>query len=719
MLRKKLKNFLNAYINILIFIPYFFSVDQLLKTLFSPWKGIVLQRKKRAFELKEIFSVWSFNLISRSIGFTLRIGLLLFYSLIQILIVLFFPLIFLVYLLFLPILVAKDLLFPESEKFKKEKEKFLNSHVLETQNLEKAEEWFNFFYKEHIHKKPWWSLENLFSIPPLAKDWSFSYTVELDSVSEELTSLHYLSKITEIVDREKEIQLLYQYLFEETGGNVFIIGEPGVGKHTLVDALAKNIYENKVSSQLLYKRVLKLNLIKIFSKFDDKTKRKEYFKNLLQETIQAKNIILVIENIHLYLDPNSENNINEELFEFLKSENLHIIGITTTFAYELYIFPQSDLKKLFKELVVKPISKEEALKILLEKFWIYENKYKIILPYETLKAIIELSDDFITEIPFPEKAFKLLEETIFYAVANKIKIITPDIAKNYLQNKLNLPLEITAEFKDKLKNLEKFLKGRIYSQNEAIESISLSLKKAFLNLKGRKKPLASFLFLGPTGVGKTETAKSLAEIFFGSQEKIARIDLGFYQREEDLPKLIGDPRKKIVGKMVKEILELKYGVLLFDELEKAHPKFFNTLLTLLDEGYIIDSSGKKIDCRYLIIIATSNAGYELYSEGRVEKQDLIRYLIEKGIFSPEFLNRFDDIILFNSLPFETILLIAKQKIKKLLEKYEKEYKIKFNISDEEIIKLLKESEWQRFGAREIDRIVLKKIESKIIDQIFS
>ncbi len=721
MVTESFKNFFKAYWNIYLFLPYFFSVTHNIRTLFYPWKNLVAKKTKPGFDFNETLSVISFNLISRGIGFFIRISTLVIYLITQILFTLSFPFLFLAFLLLFPLMLIKDVLFSENTRRLKLKDRFMKNHLLNPKNKEQVEKWFENFYDTHLKKQKWWSVENLFAIQPIGKDWSYGYTVNLNSISIELTSAEYVNRITEIVDRERELKLLQDFLLKQRGGNILIVGEPGVGKHTLVDALAKLSWKNKLHPALSYKRILKIDLLTALSKYKSHPQRINFLKTLLKEAVEAKNIILVIDRINEFLDPEKPDlNIKPALMEFLNSPYLHVIGLVNTFEWQTILKPQSDLQEAFETLVVTEITKDQALNILLKKFWVYEKKYNIFLPFETLQSVLYHSEKFITDIPFPEKAFKLLEESIIYALSKKKKILTPELIQKYLEEKLNIPFTLTEEIKQKLNKVEEELKKSILSQDNALEEISLALKKSLLNLKDRKKPLASFLFLGPTGVGKTETAKTLARIFFGSENKLERIDLGFYQRKEDLPKLLGDANTKTVGELTAKITKLKYGVLLLDELEKAHKSIFNTLLTLLDEGYIVDYTGKKIDCRYLFVIATSNAGSNLYiNNPDLKKEDIINYLIKNEVFSPEFLNRFDDVILFNPLSFDTIFAIAKRKTKKLLDKYKREYKIEFSISDEQLRKELEKSQWKIFGAREIDRVITKKIESQIVEKVLN
>ncbi len=664
----------------------------------------------------------------------MRFSLLFFYVLLQITFIAFLPFIAIIYFLFIPLFYLKTLFeTPEDEKKKQIKDWFLSTHLLNSENQKAVENWFEEYYKQHYQEHCWWKLSNLLTFPPLGRDWAVGYTPTLDNYCEELTSPPYQKKTKNIIDREKEITQIERILTKSEEANVIIVGEAGIGKHTIIDALAKKIYEGTTSSILAYKRVLKINMEKILSLNDDKNKQEAMLEELFTEAAEAKNIIIFIDNFEKYHD------FYSIIEKFAKTPLVQFIAITLPFFYQKIIFPHEKIVQLFSKIDVYEVTKEEAEKILLNFALNLEKRYKLIIPYETIKALIEKSDYYITYIPFPEKAIQLLDEACvltkeIYHKNNQTKAeketlptVTPEIIDKVLFERTHIPISITSQMRNKLLQLENLLKEVIIHQDEAINQLSSALHRSFILIGKRKKPLASFLFLGPTGVGKTETAKTLSEFFFQSitpkpyqsssnnYQYLIRFDMSNYQLKEDIPKLIGDIKSDNPGLLSSAIREHPYGVLLLDELEKANHDLLNIFLTIIDEGYFTDGYGKRVDCKNLIIIATSNAGSDyLYQEkGEISKENFIDYLINNKFFSPEFLNRFDGIVLFKPLTNLAVTAIAKKMLIKIVRDIYQIHKIKLEVSDEFINNIVKKAYQPQFGARHVERIIKTEIENKL------
>jgi len=687
--RDSLHNFGEALINIFIFLPYFFSVSTLLKTLFQPWKNLIVKKTFVGFSFSDWANRFAFNIISRSICAIMRLFIIAFYFILQTMSMIVLPFIALSFFLFTPIFylfsLTQKTVQEEKDIFKK---RFIENHLINNENLSQVEKWFEEYYKQHIRKMTWWKLQNLFSYPPLARDWAVGYTPILDQYTVDLATPSYLHHIKNIVDRKKEITEIEQILTKSVESNVIVVGEEGVGKHTIIDALAKKIYLGKTNTTLMYRRILKMNMEKVFGE--------KNFEDLLKEAEQAKNIILFIDNIDKYVD------LTNSIEKFTKSNLIQVIGVTTPSAYQNFVYSNEKINRIFNKVDVYEISLEEAENILLDAVYSFELLYNVFIPYETIKEVVKKSEFYLTSIPFPEKAVDLLDSACVYA---KQKIVTPEIINIVLTEKTHIPTTISKQIKEKLLNLETLLFSKIIQQDEAVKKLSSALRRSFLLIGKRKKPLASFLFLGPTGVGKTETAKAIADVFFsndidvqtGHAPSLLRFDMSEFQSKYDIPKLIGDSNDP--GLLTSAIRKQGYGVLLLDEVEKADRDLINIFLTITDEGYFIDGLGKKVDCKNLAIIATSNAQSE-------------------NVFSLEFLNRFDGIIKFESLNRESINILAKKIIAKISLDIFKLYKVKVFVSEKTIDLVSKKGFDPKLGARNLERTIRDEIEDKIAKFIF-
>lgn len=732
----KNKNRFNSYIlsyfeaiyNLFIFFPYFFSVGPLFKTLFLPWKKIVSVKASRGFSISEFFNNLMFDIISRSIGFAMRISLILFYVLLQIFFILITPFIIIFAVISSPfILLTMPFTKNEEEKTKDLKDGFISLHSLKDESKNMVASWFDLVYEERFHTKPWYDLKTLMNTPPLARDWAVGYTPNLDEFSINLTSSEYQKNIrNHIVGREAESNLIEQALSSSSEANALLVGNEGVGRHTIIETLSKKVYEGKINNLLSYKRILQLNMEKILAEYTDSKSRENFMESLLYEASYSRSVILVIDNFERYCSTSPNHfDLSLSLEKYGKSNYLQIIGITTPFAYEKYIFNNSKIRNIFTKIDFEEISKDKALYILMEKVLEFEAKHSIIIPYETIVQVVEKSNFFITNIPFPEKALQLLDDICVFAAQNNKKIVLPEIVDTVLTNKTHIPTTLNDEIKNKLLNLEKLLAKRIIGQDEALSELSSTMRRSFLLIGKRKKPISSFLFLGPTGVGKTETAKVLAEVFFGSFENLLRFDMSLFQSKTDVDKLIGSIENLNPGLLTNSIREKPYGILLLDEIEKAHPDILNIFLTIIDEGYFTDGFGQTVDCKNLVIIATSNAGakhiHELLlrqhvntlSQNSISSNSIIDYLVENSLFSPEFLNRFDGVVAYKPIQEDSVNVLAINLVEQLKNIIYENYKVHINVKEETIKEITQKGYEKQFGVRNLQRILRQNLEDKI------
>lgn len=530
---------------------------------------------------------------------------------------------------------------------------------------------------------------------------------------------------------------MQEVLSKSGEANVVLIGEEGVGKRTVVDALARLIYEGQTGKLLAYKRILKLNMEKILTAYTDAKQREQFLEDLLKEAVGAGQVILLIENIDKYCAVGEGRiDLTNSLEKYARQSAIQFIGISTPFFYQRFIFSNEKMNRLFTRIDVKEIGKNEALTTILHIIPQFEMTYNVTIPYETARAVIEKSEFYITSIPFPEKAIELLDQVAAHTSAEaqknpsrKTGMVLPEQVDSVLTEKTHIPTRMTDEMRSKLLSLEQLLGERVLFQTDALSQLAAAIRRSFILLGKRKKPLATFLFLGPTGVGKTETAKALASIFFGNESYLSRFDMSLYQSKEDIKTLIGSLESGNPGLLSSSIRQQPYAVLLLDELEKAHPDLINIFLTVIDEGYFTDGFGKRVDCKNLIIIATSNAGADfIYKQQAVieklssvvevegersQSETLVDHLIKTGVFSPEFLNRFDGVVSYNSISNDAIMAIAKKMSASVQNTILNLYKINLSIKDETLLAAIQKHYNPQFGARNLEHVVTTEIEDKI------
>lgn len=584
---------------------------------------------------------------------------------------------------------------------------------------------------EKERKKRFWLKENLLAKRPIGKNWAFAYTVNLDRYAIDLSEFDPTQyRKAKLIGKEKDLEELKLLLSRPSQNNLILVGETGVGKNTIVHALAKEIRGMEAGSNFNDKRILSLDIMEVVSSVGEKNNIDDVIHLLFSEAAYAGNIILFIKDIHQYLkgDPKSrEEDISAILSAFLPHPDFRIIGTTTPSEFHSNIEKKAGVMKFFDKILIDEMNAEDTMKVLLHKLKSSEAS-RVIFTYQGLRELIKLSKRYMVDSPFPEKALDVMEEVFLFWNNNKSSsTITSEIVDEAISSKIKVPLgEILEDESKKLMNLEKILHQRVIGQEFAIKQIAETMRRARIGMASDEKPLGSFLFMGPTGVGKTESSKALAEAYFGDENRMIRLDMSEYQTQDSIDRLIGSATSGKEGYLINKVKESPYAILLLDEIEKAYPDILNLFLQVLDEGFLTDAFGKKISFRNLIIIATSNAESEIIREliqknmapDEIQKS-VIEYAVKEGVFRPEFLNRFEGVIFFHPLGQEDILRITEL----LMKKYAKKLKEQENIFvefDPNLAKAVSERAFDpAFGARAIDRFIQDKIGDTIVKKIIS
>jgi len=605
--------------------------------------------------------------------------------------------------------------------------KILIDNNLKAGDIENLTWWLESLEERIAGQKKFWEWKNLIKRGSLAKAWAAGYTVTLDRLSTDLSEAVKEQNLSEIIGHQKEIKAVERILSRREINNCLLIGEPGVGKKSMVLALAQKSVVGESLPEVNYKRVVQLNLPSLLAQKESVAGVETILDTIFQEVVSAGNIILVIDEFHNFVGGKERPgviDISGILGPYLNLPQFQILAVATYSGLHKYIEQNPSILALFEKVEVPEISERETLMILENLTFVLERKYKKFISFPALREVVSMAKRYLPAIPFPKGAMDLLDEVMVYVSSTKEKIVRPKHVAKIVSEKTEIPVgEIEVKERETLLNLEKLIHQRIINQEEAVKEVSTALRRARAEVTVRKGPMGCFLSLGPTGVGKTETAKALAEIYFGSEARMIRLDMSEFQNVTDIPRLIGSPGEE--GFLTTQVRERPFSLILLDEIEKAHPNILNLFLQVLDEGFLTDGLGRKVDFKNSIIIATSNAGYKVILEALREKtewsgvrQKLLDYLFEEGIFRPEFINRFDAVVVFRPLSKENLLDIAELMLQKL-KKNLKEKDIEFIITGALKEKIAELGFSPVFGAREMRRVIQDKVENVLASALLS
>jgi len=604
----------------------------------------------------------------------------------------------------------------------------LNNYGLKLESFYQIIDWEKKRIKEIEKRKRFWDQENLYAVTPVGRNWSFGYTVELDKYAKDLQkNLRAVYGEINFFGHEKDIEMAELILSRPNQNSLLLVGYPGIGKKSFVNFLAKRISERKPNDYLNSRRLVEVNLGEIVAS-TEKENLSEKLNRIFYQAAFAGNVILIIHNIHEFLNPEKpEKNIGALLIDYLYYPSFQLIGTLPKKEFNSFVEKNQILMKNTDKIIFEELSSADSLKSML-CYLEEKEKGSVLVTYQALEKIINLANQYIFDVPLPEKALDALESILLRFFQNPQNyLVTVEEVDKFFSDKFNISIgKVNEEEKTKLLNLEKILHERIVGQTEAINQISEAMRRARSGIGERKKPLGSFLFLGSTGVGKTETAKALAEAYFGSEEKMIRLDMSEYQTPDSIDRFVGSEKIGERSQFLIKISENPLAVVLFDEIEKAHPDILNFFLQILDEGWLTDISGKKVFFNNSIIIATSNAGAEIIKEGieqRLSQEEIYKKIIDQtikdGVFQLEFLNRFEKMIFFESLKEKELIEATRIIIEKISDRVYKNENIKIFFSDDFISQIIKKGYNPIFGMRSIKRFAQDKIEDMIARNLIS
>jgi len=584
------------------------------------------------------------------------------------------------------------------------KDEFFNRKEITPEDLILAAGWWDRKQSEETSFD-----EPYFGRPGIALELTFGYTPVLNQYSVDLSLPQSFSH--RLIGRGQIVSRMERVL--TAGSSVLLMGQPGVGKKTVVLEFARRAASGELGREMAYKRVLEFDYNALLSNATDVNKKKTELAEILAEASSAGNIILMFRDIQRLINPEVEGYDFTDVIEgHLEKRALKIIAVSTNTEYERFIAGNLRIRKYLEKVEVTPPTKDEAMQILIDAAKRWELLTGLLITVSSLRHILDESDRYITEVPFPEKALELLDAVISLKEQQGGGILVIDDVNIVLAEKTGISFaRLTGEEKKRLEKIEDIIHERLIDQDIAISLIGKTLRAKTVGVVKEDRPLGSFLFLGPTGVGKTETAKVLAKVYYGASENILRFDMAEYSGREGLERLIGSVSKNLPGALTTAIKNKPASLLLLDEIEKATKEIYNLFLSLLDEGIITDAFGKKIVCRHLFVIGTSNAGAEFVRQlvnrgisGEELQKSVVNHVLEKEIFSPEFLNRFDGVVVYEPLKPDDLVKIAHLMLLELAENLKKK-NITLTLTDDTAQKLAKDGYDPAFGARPMKRIL--------------
>lgn len=600
-------------------------------------------------------------------------------------------------------------------------QKYLGDFKITVDDFKIVATWMRDLNKTLVEPKFW---QKSFVVEGIGEEWSFGYTPILSQYSRDLSVYFQDPNLTvNTYSHASKLNDIQAVLSKPQKNNCLLVGQPGVGKKSIVNGLAAKIAHGDCLESLKYKRIRQMDVARLISG-GTKSELVERINNAFAEAINAGNIILYIDNFESLLGSSASGidevggiDASQVMLPFFQNSGLRIIASISPENYFNRVRNNPGITTAFEKIDVEPATIADTIAMMLENVGSVEHRNNVFITYQAMKSVVELSDRYIHDIPFPEKALNLMEEAaVTLGGKGQLHVIDSTDIEDFISKKVKVPIGTAKEGeKQKLLNLENLLHARVVGQNEAINAVSDALRRVRSGLTSGKRPVGVFLFLGPTGVGKTETAKALAESYFGSEKNMIRLDMSEYQEPSSIDRLIGSTTNPS-GILTDQILANPFSLILLDEIEKADKNVLNVFLQVFEDGRLTDVRGRVSDFTNAIIIATSNAGSEFIRENmttmRVDqlKENLVNKLQQDGIFTPEFLNRFDATIVYKPLTLPELQKVASLMLaevnKLLIEK-----KITVTVEPDALTKLVELGNDPQFGARPMRRVIQEKVEN--------